>query len=129
MRSLIPLFLLCSVAAMEMAAPGPQLPGPKPEGFLLFNGWRLAPAGMQVPLPDTFPMSLALDAAGKRLFVLNAGYTEPSLMILDPTQPAREGGALRLALSHAWLGLALHPQGDRFYVPEGAAGTVREFSI
>ena len=123
------LLLLAALAVLQTSAPEPQWPGPKPEGFLLFNGWRLAPTGIQVPLPDTLPMTLVLHPDGKQLFVLSAGYTQPSVLILDPAQPGREGGVTRVGLSHAWLGLVIHPEGDSFYVPEGNAGTVREFSL
>ena len=74
-------------------------------------------------------MTLVLHPDGKQLFVLSAGYTQPSVLILDPAQPGREGGVTRVGLSHAWLGLVIHPEGDSFYVPEGNAGTVREFSL
>ncbi len=128
MRVALALLLLAALATLQTTAPGPQWPGQKPEGFLLFNGWRLAPAGIQVPLPDTFPMALVLHPGGRHLFILSAGYTLPSILILDPAQPGREGGAVRLSLAHAWLGLAFNTDGDCFYVPEGASGSVREFS-
>ena len=129
MRSALALLLLCALATLQTAAPGPEWPGMKENGFLLFTGWRLAPAGIQVPLPDTFPMAMAMHPGGKYLFVLNAGYTPPSLLILDPANPGREGGVTRVALSNAWLGFAITAAGDRFYVPEANAGTVREFSL
>ena len=129
MRSALALLLLCALATLQTAAPGPEWPGMKENGFLLFTGWRLAPAGIQVPLPDTFPMAMAMHPGGKYLFVLNAGYTPPSLLILDPAKPGREGGVTRVALTNAWLGLAITAAGDRFYVPEANAGTVREFSL
>jgi YVTN family beta-propeller protein len=129
MRSVFAVLALCLLAILPLAAPGPQWPGPRPEGFLLFNGWRLAPEGIQVPLPDTLPMTLRLDPSGKYLLVLSAGYTQPSVLILDPSNPGREGGVVRVGLNNAWLGLAVHPSGDRFYVPEANAGTVREFAL
>jgi YVTN family beta-propeller protein len=129
MRSVIAVLLLCALAMFQMAAPGPEWPGTKDNVVLLFNGWRLAPAGIQVPLPDTFPMTLVMHPGGKYLFVLNAGYTQPSLLILDPANPGREGGVTRVALTNAWLGLAVNAAGDRFYLPEANAGTVREFSF
>ena len=129
MRSAIALLLLTALALSQTTAPEPQWPGLKPDGFLLPTGWRLTPTGIQVPLPDTLPMTLVLHPDGKRLFVLSAGSTQPSVLILDPAQPGREGGVTRVGLSHAWLGLVIHPEGDGFYVTEGNAGTVREFSF
>ena len=93
--------LLVALGLSQTTAPEPQWPGPKPEGFLLPTGWRLAPTGIQVPLPDTLPMSLALHPDGEHLFVLNAGFTQPSVLILDSAHPGREGGVTRVALSHA----------------------------
>lgn len=129
MRSGLALLLLAALAALGTSAPEPQWPGPKRDGFLLPTGWRLVPTGIQVPLPDTLPMTLVLHPDGKQLFILSAGYTQPSVLILDPEQPGREGGVTRVGLSHAWLGLVIHPEGDGFYVTEGNAGTVREFSF
>ena len=60
--------LLVALGLSQTTAPEPQWPGPKPEGFLLPTGWRLAPTGIQVPLPDTLPMSLALHPDGEHLF-------------------------------------------------------------
>lgn len=70
---------------------------------------------------------MVMHPKGKNIFVLSSGYTQPSILILDPEQPGREDGVTRLGLAHAWLGLAINRAGDRFYVPEANAGTVREF--
>lgn len=129
MRSVFALLVLCLVAAIGLAVPGLQVPTASSGGFLLFNGWRLAPEGIQVPLPDTLPMSEVLDPSGKYLFVLSAGYTQPSVMILDPANPGREGGAIRVPFNNAWLGLAINKGGDRFYVPQAVEGTVQEFLL
>ena len=59
MRSGLALLLLAGLAALQTSAPEPQWPGPKRDGFLLPMGWRLAPTGIQVPLPDTRPMTLS----------------------------------------------------------------------
>ncbi len=46
-------------------------------GFLLNSGWRVKPAGTQIPL-DTLPMSSVLSKDGRFLLVLNGGYKPPS---------------------------------------------------
>ncbi len=69
-------------------------------GFLLNSGWRVKPAGTQIPL-DTLPMSSVLSKDGRFLMVLNGGYNPPSLSVLD-TKDGHEIG--RTPVTDAWLG-------------------------
>lgn len=127
MVRIFPLAALILIAIVAVPSPPPQTPGPHPDGgYLLVNGWRIAPAGISVPLPeDTFPINLRWHPDGKSLFVLNTGYLPPSLIIMNTANPQE---AIRVKLQDAWLGLAINQAGDRFYIPEGNLGTVREFA-
>ena len=71
-------FALCLLAAVLASQPEPrEQVGPLPDGgFLLNSGWRLEPAGKQIPL-DTLPMASAVSPDGKYLLVLNGGYKPP----------------------------------------------------
>ena len=81
--------------------------GPLPDGgFLLNSGWRVKPAGTQIPL-DTLPMSSVLSKDGRFLIVLNGGYNPPSLSVLD-TKDGHEIG--RTPVPDAWLGLGVFAQ-------------------
>src|SRR5947208_14968042 len=94
--------LIAGAALLTSQAPPPERVGPLSNGgFLLNSGWRLAPAGKQVPL-DTFPMSSALSPDGRYLLVLNAGYRPPSISVLDVAS-ARE--ISRTPVADGWLGL------------------------
>ena len=112
--------LLCS-----QSSPREQV-GPLPGGgFLLNSGWKLDPAGKQVPL-DTFPMATALSPDGKYLLVLNGGYRPPSISVIDT--------ASATVVSHtpvpdAWLGLAFTPNGDRVYVGGASKASIFEFTF
>jgi DNA-binding beta-propeller fold protein YncE len=94
-------------------------------GFLLNSGWRLQPAGKQVPL-DTMPMSSALSKDGKYLLVLNGGYKPPSISVLavDTMQEVR-----RVPVQDAWLGITFSPDGKFVYVGGGSRACVYEFSF
>ena len=116
-----------SAAALLSSQTAPrERVGPLPDGgFLLNSGWRLQPAGRQVPL-DTFPMSTALSRDGKYLLVLNAGYNPPSISVVE-TASARVLGATPVA--DGWLGLAFAPNSDRVYVGGGSQAAVFEFTL
>lgn len=121
------LFLLLLLAALLASQPSPrEQVGPLAAGgFLLNSGWRIQPAGRQIPL-DTFPMSSALSPDGKYLLVLNGGYKPPTVSVLD-VAAAREVG--RTPVPDGWLGLAFSPKGDRVYVGGGSQFAVFEFSF
>src|SRR5436305_8484481 len=98
--------------------------GPLPEGkFLLNSGWRLDPAGTQIPL-DTLPMSSALSPDGKYLLVLNGGWKPPSIQVIDTASGSVLG---KVPVADAWLGLTFSPKGDFVYVGGGSRASVLEF--
>ena len=69
--------------------------GPLPGGgFLLNSGWRLDPAGRQIPL-DTLPMASALSPDGKYLLVLNGGYRPPSVTVIETASGRVTGSVCR----------------------------------
>jgi YVTN family beta-propeller protein len=126
MRSYLFIALLLAAAVLcSQPAPreqvGPLLGG----GFLLNSGWRLLPAGKQIPL-DTFPMSTALSPDGLYLLVLNGGYKPPTISVLEAAT-GRETS--RVGVADGWLGLAFSPKGDRVYVGGGSRAAVYEFAF
>ena len=126
-RTFVGLAAVVSIAALSSSQPVPReqvgfLPG---GGFLLNSGWRVKPAGTQIPL-DTLPMSSVLSADGRFLIVLNGGYRPPSLIVLD-TKDGREIG--RTPVDDAWLGLALAPNGKTLWVGGGSKAAIYEFSL
>ena len=109
----------------SQTAPREQV-GPLPDGsFLLNSGWRLSPAGKQVPL-DTFPMACALSKDGKYLVVLNGGYNPPTLSVLD-TAARKE--LSRTPVADAWLGLTFSPDGHTLWVGGGSKASIYEFAF
>jgi len=94
-------------------------------GYLLNSGWRLQPAGKQIPL-GAFPMSVAVSRDGDYLLALNAGIQPPSISVID-TSSGRVTASV--PVEDAWLGLTFSPRGDRVYVGGGAHASVYEFSF
>ena len=92
---------------------------------MLNSGWRVKPAGTQVPL-STLPMASVLTPDGRFLIVLNGGYQPPSLSVLD-TKDGRQVG--RTPVPDGWLGLALAPNGRTLWVGGGSKASIFEFSL
>jgi DNA-binding beta-propeller fold protein YncE len=107
--------------APPTAAPGPQADG----STLLVSGWRIRPAGQQIPL-DTFPMSTALTPDGRYLLVLHGGYRPPSVAVFDAASLQEVS---RVPVADAWLGLAVAPNGKSVYVGGGSQASVFEFAL
>ena len=120
-------FILMAAALLSTSQPPPrEQVGPLADGgFLLNSGWRVKPAGVQIPL-DTLPMSSVLSKDGRFLIVLNGGFNPPSLSVLD-TRDGHEIG--RTAVTDAWLGLSLAPNGKTLWVGGGSQASVFEFSF
>jgi YVTN family beta-propeller protein len=120
-------FILIAAAILSSSQPPPrEQVGPLAGGgFLLNSGWRVKPAGAQIPL-DTLPMSSVLSKDGRFLIVLNGGYNPPSLSVLD-TKDGREIG--RTPVADAWLGMSLSPDGKKLWVGGGSQASVFEFSL
>src|ERR1017187_4870445 len=116
-----------ALAAFLTSQPAPrEQVGPLPDGaFLLNSGWRLDPAGRQVPL-DTLPMSTALSPDGKYLLVLNGGFKPPSVSVIE-TASGRVTASV--PVPDGWLGLAISPKGDMVYVGGGSKVAIFEFAF
>ena len=105
------------------APSAPQRPGPLGDGVtLLPNGWRIAPAGSHLDMGD-LPLAMALHPDGRHLVVTNNGWSKPSLRVVDLE---RRQVIQKLALDHAWLGLAWHPDGKRLYSSGAADNSILE---
>jgi YVTN family beta-propeller protein len=119
--------LLCGAVITGLLISQPaarQTPGPQQDGgFLLNSGWKITPAGTQIPVA-TLPMSSVVSRDGKYLLVLNGGYNPPSISVID----IAAGKELsRVRVPDAWLGLALSPKGDQVYVGGGSKASVYEY--
>ncbi len=126
-KHLFAIVTLLVLAALVTSAPAPPVRvGPQPDGgFLLHTGWRLTPAGKQIPL-STLPMSMAFSPDGKYLLVLNGGYLPPSISVIDV---AAERETARAPVEDAWLGITFNRKGDRVFVGGGSKPFVFEFSF
>src|SRR5213594_356924 len=100
-------------------------PGPQKDGTtLLPSGWRMRPAGRQVPV-GTLPLNLLTLSDGSVL-VTNNGYGANGLMRIDPVTAQL---VWRLPLKAAWLGLARSGRNWRDTVWASGGGTNRVYRL
>jgi len=119
--------VLLALAALVVSQPSPlERVGAQRDGSVLLpTGWRVRPAGRQIPL-DTFPMASVLSPDGKHLVVLHGGYNPPSVAVLDART---EKEISRAPAADGWLGLAISPNGRVVYAGGGSRASVFEFTL
>jgi len=106
--------------AQERTAPAVTVPGQTADGFLLPNGWRLTPAGTQVPLTD-LPLNIHPTRDGKHALVTTNGYNAHELTVVD-LQTASKGAVHTVRQS--WFGLAVDEATGRLWWSGGGEGII-----
>ena len=84
----------------------PQYAGPKEDGFLLPNGWKLKPAGQHVPQSD-LPLNIIPLSDNRRVLVATGGYNAHELSLIDLDQKTIID---RREVPQSWFGLAVSPE-------------------
>ena len=128
---LLPLLLLLACTGSPSNKLTPEAPGVLPGPLAgtsqtqLSNGWKLSPAGTTTPLGD-LPLNLQISPDGRLAAVVNAGWGENSVQLLD----AATGQVLDTrVVSAAWAGLAFAPDGRSLYASGGQHNRIHCFTI
>ena len=128
---LLPLLGLLACTGSPSTKPAPEAPGVLPGPIAgtsqtrLPNGWKLSPAGTATPLGD-LPLSLQISSDGRLAAVVNAGWGENSVQLLD----AATGQLLDTrVVPAAWAGLAFAPDGRTLYASGGQHNRIYCFTI
>ena len=111
------------VATVAQRTPPVVRPGATGNVTVLPNGWPIAPAGRHMQVGD-LPLNMILSADGRYLIVTNNGYAAPTFSIVDTQTQAVTA---TVPVDEAWLGLAWHPEGKRFY--SSAENAVLEYTF
>ena len=102
--------------------------GPQPDGTgVTTAGWRLTPAGHQMPLGD-LPTALAVSHDGSHMLVLNTGQGTQSLQVVD------EEGDLHQTIEYKspealYAGVAWSPDDRRVYASAGGNNKIRVYDV
>src|SRR5687768_17877757 len=91
-----------------------MLPGQDGKTTLLFNGWRISPAGRHIQTGD-MPLGGAISPDGTTLAITNSGYNAHALHLIDLATEKE----IAIPLVRTWNGIAWSPSGDRIYVAGG----------
>src|SRR5437867_9687276 len=91
------------------------VPGDAGDSTVLFNGWKISPAGRPIATGD-LPLGGAISPDGTTLAIANCGYNRHALHLIDV---ATEQQVAELPLARAWHGIACAPDGKRIYVAGG----------
>lgn len=94
------------------------VPGKKADHTLLFNGWKLTPAGRHIPTGDML-LGGAISPDGRLLAISNCGYNTHALNIVDLTT---EKMVAQIKLPRAWNGAAWSGDSKKIFAAGGISG-------
>ena len=108
------LFLSLSFAGFSQVKT-PELPGIYKDYTLLPNGWKLTPAGTQVPIGE-LPLNMVVTQDEQYAITSNSGDGQNSLSVVDlKTQQEIQ----RLVVHNTWYGLTFGKNNKTLYVSGG----------
>ena len=122
------MILVFSVSGMLQAQKKPgsvELPGKYQNYTLLPNGWRLTPAGKQVPVGE-LPLNMVVTKNERYAITSNSGMGINSLSVVD-LKTLKE--VQRYVVSNTWVGLTFGPKDKRLYVSGGNNNVVYVFNF
>ncbi len=149
------LFALAVLALQVTAAAAlPILVGPQPDGTAVTpEGWRITPAGSQTNLGND-PLDLAVSPDGTLALVINAGYQNHSLMVVNPatgvvqqtiaalnnsvragptSTDTAPGGPTHFYFAGGahgyYVGVTFSPDGKAAYASDGPGDGIHAFSV
>ena len=96
-----------------------------PDDHLLFNGWRLTPAGRSEIIGGDMILKMIDAPDGKAAVAICAGYNSPGLAVLDLANQKRTQFH---SLPHTWNGLCFDREGKRLLVSGGPSGEIHVFA-
>ncbi len=114
-----------SVFASLWAEESPSRPGATDKGFVLPNGWTIAPAGRQVPLTD-LPLNIVPLADGKHVLTATSGYNKHELSLIE-----LESGRVvdKQTVLQSWFGLAKTADDKQIWWSGGGAGMLHRYRL
>jgi len=119
-------FFLISLASTAFGESPVSVPSAQqlPGNGLLFNGWKLSPAGAHTALPGDMPLKMLVTPDGKAATTVCAGYNSPGVAVLNIESRKQ---TQFFQIPHTWNGMTFDRDGRRLYVSGGASGELHVF--
>ncbi len=95
-------------------------PGSYDNYTLLPNGWKLTPAGDQIPI-DELPLNMVVTKDENYAILSNSGFTDHSLSVIDINAKKE---IQRVIVDKTWRGLAFNSDETRLFVSGGSNNLV-----
>ena len=89
------------------------------------NGWKLTPAGKQLPLGD-LPLNMAVSRDNHWLAVTNNGYGRQCIKLFDTRAEAETDDQ---TIHASWYGLCFAPDGKRLYASAGNDNQIKIYDV
>lgn len=97
----------------------------KAEPVMLPNGWRLTPAGKQLPLGD-LPLNMAVSPNHRWLAVTNNGYGRQCVKLFDTKKEVETADE---TIKISWYGLCFSSNGKRLYASAGNDNQIKIYKV
>ena len=101
------------------------VPGKDGDTILLFNGWKLTPAGRHLKTGD-FLLGGAFSPDGKTYAITNSGYNSHKLHLIDVES---EKEISTITFPKSWSGIVWSPNGKKIYLSGGTNNTAHDIII
>ena len=103
-----------------------KVPGKSGENkVLLSNGWKLSPAGEQIPVGD-LPLNMVISPDGKYAVITNNGAGKQSVQVLSVEQ---NKVVQTVELSRSYLGISFYDKGRKLAVSGGTDSKVMLYNF
>jgi YVTN family beta-propeller protein len=89
------------------------------------NGWRLTPAGKQLPLGD-LPLNIALSPSGRLAAITNNGESDQTIQLIDLEKDAVLDSII---IKKSWLGLTFSDDGKYLYASGGNDNKIIRYMV
>ena len=109
------IILLCLYSITFSQVKTTILPGVHKNYTLLPNGWKLTPAGQQVPVGE-LPLNMLITKDGRYAITSNSGMGINSLSVVDVITKKE---VQRIEIDNTWVGLAFGKKDNILYVSGG----------
>jgi YVTN family beta-propeller protein len=125
------LSVICLCLSLHQLSEGqqnqkPVLPGHLPDGTVLLpNGWKLTPAGTQIPLGD-LPLGMDINPDGRLVAVTNNGVSRPTISLVDLKE---QEVVQTIRVKNAWLGIKFARDGKSLLVSGGNENVVYRYHV